>query len=80
MRGSVLSLSFDEPNTRDRPNKQMSQIPATRREMVPDTFGFSKVQPRFWRVPNREWEPIRNAPGHGGLTPFRDCEMLDCKT
>jgi len=59
---------------------QIDQLPAPRREMVPDTFGFSKVQPRFWRVPNSEWEPIRNAPGHGGLTPFRNCEMLDCKT
>ena len=50
---------------------QIDQLPAPRREMVPGTFGFSKVQPRFWRVPNSEWEPIRNAPGHGGLTPFR---------
>jgi len=37
--GSVLSLSFVEPHKRDRPNRsQIHQIPATRREIVPDVF------------------------------------------
>ena len=38
VRGSVLSLSFVEPNKRDRPLDQMNQLPATRREIVPDVF------------------------------------------
>ena len=35
MRGSVLSLSFVEPNKRDRLTNQIDQLPATRR----DDFG-----------------------------------------
>ena len=33
-RGSVLSLSFVEPNKPDRPTNPMNQLPATRREML----------------------------------------------
>ena len=47
VRGSVLSISFDQP---DRPNRlldQIDQIPATRRKMVPGDFFLSLEEVSF---------------------------------